>query len=140
MAEELDDLMTPTTPHCSNPEQLGDGTATLKLETNRPLVLVRDRLPQHGVGVIWEWTRTAYSRWTAVANVEPKRIFAMTEATSADVVQLVTVANLGSGRVLADQMLPYPGGNVLTMRINTVIRWNPTDGPMQQGIDPVRTL
>jgi hypothetical protein len=143
-ATDLDDvggLIVPPLPRCDNPEQLGDGTTMmLKLQTNRPLVYVKDPLPGYGVDVIWEWLRTAYARWTSVCDLEPRRILSPAEATPADVVNYVTVANLGGGGVLADQQLPFPGGTVLRMRINSVIKWVPTDGPMQGGIDPVRTL
>lgn len=126
---------------CGVQEEFGDGSPTLKLPTNRPLVLVRDPLPQHPVEEIWEWVEEAYRRWTAVCDLVPKRIFDLTEAGPNDVVNLITVADLGGGGVLADQMLPYQGGRTLRMRINSRIKWQATDGQMVGGtIDPRRTL
>ena len=139
MADE--DLIEPPLIVCGNTEMLGDGQVlSLKLQTNRPLVLVRDALPGFDQEVIWEWLRTAYSRWTAVCDLVPRRILDLAEAGAADVVNFVTVADLGGGGVLADQQLPYPGGNVLRMRINSRIKWKPTDGQMSGGVDPIRTL
>lgn len=126
---------------CGVSEQMGDGSPMLKLPTNRPLVLVRDPLPQFPQDEIWDWIEEAYRRWTAVCDFVPKRIFDLSEAGPNDVVNLITVADLGGGGVLADQMLPYQGGRVLRMRLNSRITWLATDGPMSGGrIDPVRTI
>lgn len=126
---------------CGCPEQLGDGTPSLKLQTNRPLVFVQDALPGHTKDTIWSWLEESHARWGAVCDWKATRIKNLNEAGQTDYVQLVTVADLGGGGVLADQVLPYPGGRVLRMRINSRIRWKATDGPMQGGtIDPVRTL
>lgn len=126
---------------CGNGEQFGDGTPALKLATNRPLVYVQDALPSHSWDEIWTWLAEAHARWGAVCDWRARRIMDMTEAGPTDVVNLVTVADLGGGGILADQMLPYTGGRVLRMRINARIRWQATDGAMPQGtIDPIRTL
>lgn len=126
---------------CGCPETFGDGTPALKLQTNRPLVFVRDPLPEHGVEEIWTWLDAAHKRWGSVCDWQARRIMDLSEAGPADYVQLVTVADLGGGGVLADQMLPYTGGRILRMRINSRIQWHATDGPMSGGtIDPVRTL
>lgn len=124
---------------CGCTEQLGDGTPALKLPTNRPLVIVRDALPGHSQDEIWSWIEEAYRRWTEVCDFVPRRITAGQEKPG-DFVNLITVADLGGGGVLADQELPYSGGSVLRMRINSRINWVRTDGQMQGGIDPVRTL
>lgn len=125
---------------CGCVEQFGDGTPALKLGTNRPLVLVRDALPNHDREAIWTWLEEAYRRWSLVCDFNCKRISDVSEAGPNDVIHLVTVADLGGEGVLADQMLPYTGGRILRMRINSRIAWNRTDGPMTSGIDPVRTL
>lgn len=126
---------------CGNMEQFGDGTPALKLQTNRPLVLVQDKLPNNPITEIIEWVREAYRRWTVVCDFVPRFITDLGQAGPGDVVNLITVADLGGSGVLADQMLPYTGGRILRMRINSRVTWKRTDGPMQQGtIDPVRTL
>jgi hypothetical protein len=126
---------------CGCVEQLGDGSPTLKLQTNRPLVFVRDALPGFSRDQIWSWVEEAYRRWGAVCDFKARRILDFAEAASTDYVNLITVADLGAGGVLADQQLPYTGGRVLMMRLNSRIRWMPTDGPMSGGgIDPVRTI
>jgi hypothetical protein len=125
---------------CGCSEMLGDGTPSLKLPTNRPLILVRDPLPNWTVDQIWGWLEKAHARWGEVCNWAAKRIHDIAEAGPGDVVNLVTVADLGGSGVLADQMLPYPGARVLAMRINSRVTWKPTDGQMVGGIDPIRTL
>jgi hypothetical protein len=126
---------------CGVPEQLGDGSPTLKLSTNRPLVYVQDELPGHSRDEIWLWLEEANRRWGLVCDWVARRIMDMAEAGPTDIVNLVTVADLGGGGVLADQVLPYRGGRVLRMRINSRIRWKATDGAMTGGtIDPIRTL
>ena len=125
---------------CGNPETLGDGSPALKLQTNRPKVLIRDALPGYTQNDIWGWLNEAHARWSSVCDWKATRIYDLTEMGPSDYVQLVTVADLGSGGVLADQMLPYTGGQILTNRINSRIRWKSTDGPMQSGtVDPIRT-
>ena len=125
---------------CGNPETLGDGSPALKLATNRPKVLIRDALPGYTRDDIWGWLKEAHARWASVCDWQATRIHDLTEMGPNDYVQLVTVADLGSSGVLADQMLPYSGGQVLLNRINSRIRWKPTDGPMQSGtVDPIRT-
>lgn len=129
---------------CGCVEQFGDGTPALKLATNRPLVLVRDALPDHSRDEIWAWMQEAHARWSAVCDWQAKRIHDLSEAGPNDIVQLVTVADLGGrtngGQVLADQVMPYAGGRVLRMRINSRVKWVRTDGPMHDGVDPARTL
>lgn len=126
---------------CGNAEQFGDGTPALKLQTNRPLIFVQDALPGFSRDDIWSWLKEAHARWGSVCDWQARRITDLSEAGATDYVQLVTVADLGGGGVLADQMLPYSGGRVLRMRINTRITWKATDGAMGSGtIDPVRTL
>lgn len=125
---------------CGVVEQLGDGTPSLKLPTNRPCVLVRDPLAGYTHTEIWGWIKEAYARWSAVCDWAGERIADLSEANGR-IVHLITVADLGDNGVLADQQLPYTGARVLPMRINTRIRWKPTDGPMLSGtIDPIRTL
>ncbi len=126
---------------CGCPEEFGDGTPALRLQTNRPLILVQDALPNHPRDEIWMWMREAHARWGAVCDWQAKRIMDITEAQPGDVVQLVTVADLGGGGVLADQMLPYQGGRILRMRLNSRINWRATDGQMTSGtVDPIRTI
>ncbi len=125
---------------CGNPEMFGDGTPALKLSTNRPLVFVRDALPNHNQNEIWLWLLEGYRRWSLVCDWAGQRIMDMSEAPAGRIVHLITVADLGGGGVLADQMLPYSGGTVLRMRINARIQWKATDGQMLGGIDPIRTL
>lgn len=126
---------------CGNGETFGDGTPALKLQTNRPLVFVRDALPDHAQDEIWSWMKEGHARWGAVCDWQARRIMDLSEAGPNDYVQLVTVADLGGGGILADQMLPYTGGRILRMRINSRVSWKATDGPMPSGtIDPVRTL
>lgn len=126
---------------CGCSETLGDGTPALKLATNRPLVYVRDSLPAHGKDEIFSWIRLAYQRIGEVCDWKGERIHNLNDAPAGRIVHLITVADLGNGGVLADQMMPYAGGNVLAMRINTRVHWQATDGQMQQGtVDPIRTL
>lgn len=125
---------------CGNGEMLGDGTAALKLPTNRPLYFVRDRLPGYSVEYIAGWIAEAFASWGKVCNLVARRIMSEQEAGPDDVVCLVTVDDLGSSGVLADQVLPYPGGKVLRMRINNRITWKRSDGVMSGGIDPLRCL
>ena len=126
---------------CGVRETFGDGTPALKLGTNRPLVLVRDSLPQHTRDEIWNWLQEANARWSGVCNWQARRILDITETGANDYINLVTTADLGSSGVLADQMLPYTGGRVLRMRINNRIQWKAADGPMPSGtVDPIRTL
>lgn len=126
---------------CGSVEQFGDGTPALKLATNRPLVMVQDALPGFSRDVIWSWFVEAHARWGSVCDWQARRIMDMSEAGPNDFVNLITVADLGPSGVLADQMLPYSGGNVLRMRINSRISWHATDGRMPSGkVDPLRTL
>lgn len=127
---------------CGCVEQFGDGTPALKLPTNRPLVFIQDALPAHSKDSIWEWMKEAHARWSEVCNWKAERIMDISEAGPNDCVQLVTVADLGSGGVLADQVLPYSGGRILRMRINHRINWKVASmGPMSPGtIDPIRTI
>lgn len=126
---------------CGCLEQFGDGSPALKLATNRPLVFVQDALPSWGKDAIWDWIAEGYERWAKVCDWKGRRIMDMNEAGPTDVVHLITVADLGGSGVLADQMLPYTGGRVLKMRINSRIKWQPTNGQMPSGtVDPIRTL
>lgn len=126
---------------CGVREALGDGSPSLKLGSNRPLVLIQDALPSHGRDEIWSWLEEAHNRWGKVCDWKAERIMDITDLGPNDYVQLVTVADLGTQGVLADQMLPYTGGRILKMRINYRVNWKRTDGPMPQGtVDPVRTL
>lgn len=125
---------------CGCGEQFGDGTPALKLATNRPLVLVRDALPGFTQDQIWAWFDEAYNRrWAKVCDWYARRIRDLTEAGPSDYVNLITVDDLGGGGILADQMLPYSGGRILRMRLNSRIQWRPHNGP-GQGIDPVRVI
>ena len=126
---------------CGVVEQLGDGSPSLKLPTNRPLVLIQDALPNHSKDEIWSWMKEAHARWGAACDWQARRISDPAEISPNDYVNLITVADLGGSGVLADQMLPYASGQILRMRINSRISWRATDGPMQSGtIDPIRTL
>lgn len=127
---------------CGCTEQLGDGSRSLKLNSNRPLVLVQDALPGFSRDEIYRWINEGYQRWAEHCDWRAGgRIGALSEARPGDIVHLITVADLGGGGVLADQVLPYSGARVLRMRINGRLRWQPTDGPMNGGaIDPIRTL
>ena len=126
---------------CGVGEMFGDGTPALQLPTKRPMVLIQDALPSASKDVIWDWYRAAAQRWEAVCGLMFRRISDLSEANDGDVVNLVTVADLGGGGILADQMLPYRGGQMLRMRINRRIRWEATDGSMMGGtIDPIRTI
>lgn len=126
---------------CGCVQQFGDGSPALKLPTNRPLVLIQDALTGFTRDEIWLWMKEGYDRWADVCNIKPTQIMDRSDANLDDVVQLVTVADLGGGGVLADMQLPYPGARVLMMRINTRIKWKATDGPMSSGtVDPIRTL
>lgn len=126
---------------CGCAEMFGDGTPALKLQTNRPLVFVRDALPGFSQDDIWGWLKEGHSRWKNVCDWGVRRIMDLSEAANTDYVQLVTVADLGDAGVLADQMLPYTGGRILRMRINSRISWLATDGLMSSGtVDPIRTL
>jgi hypothetical protein len=126
---------------CGVQEMLGDGSPALKLATNRPLVLVRDALPNHSRDELWSWLKEAHARWGSVCDWQARRIHDESEIGPNDYVNFVTAADLGGGGVLADQVLPYRGGRVLRMRINIRPRWKATDGPMAGGtVDPIRTL
>jgi hypothetical protein len=126
---------------CACPEQLGDGTPSLKLPTNRPLVFVRDSLRDYSQDKIWNWVEDACARWTSVSDIRVERIMDPSDAGPNDVLLLITVADLGGGGVLADQQLPYVGGRVLRMRINSRINWKPTKGRMAAGtVDPLRVI
>lgn len=124
---------------CGCPEQYGDGTPALKLSTNRPLVLIQDTLPNYSRDEIWSWMREAHARWGAVCDWVAERINDISDAGPGDVVNLITVADLGGGGVLADQMLPYTGGRILRMRLNRRVNWRATDGQMSGFVDPIRT-
>ncbi len=126
---------------CGVTEQFGDGSPALKLQSNRPLVVVQDALPSFDRDAIWSWLKEAHARWSSVCDWEARRIADPSEAGQGDVIQLVTVADLGNSGVLADQVLPHNGGRMLRMRLNARIRWKATDGPMSGGtIDPIRTI
>jgi hypothetical protein len=126
---------------CGVHEALGDGSPSLKLGTNRPLVYIQDALANHSKDVIWEWLKEAHARWGAVCDWKAERIVDLSESGPNDFIHLVTVADLGGGGVLADQMLPYSGGRILRMRINARINWQATDGQMTGGkVDPLRTI
>lgn len=127
---------------CNNTEQLGDGTPALKLPTNRPCVYIQQAPSGFSLDNVWEWFNEAYNvRWAAVCDWRARRIMSLSEAEPNDYVNHIKVADLGGGGVLADQQLPYTGGRVLTMRLNSRIRWKPTDGNMTSGtIDPIRVV
>ena len=126
---------------CGCVQQFGDGTAAIKLATNRPLVFIRDALSGWTKDDIWTWIKEGYLRWGDVCNLAPTRIMSDSDAKPSDIVHYITVANLGGGGVIADQMLPYNGGKQLVMRINSIVKFKPTDGPMQSGtVDPIRAL
>lgn len=125
---------------CGNSAEFGDGTPALKLQTNRPLVYIRDELSGYSRDEIWSWLKEAHARWGTVCDWRAVRIDDLNDAGANDYVQLVTVADLGGGGVLADQMLPYNGGRTLKMRINARIMWKATDGRMGSAVDPIRTL
>ena len=126
---------------CGCLEQFGDGTPSLKLPTNRPLVFIAAAPPGYTLDEVWGWLKEGHDRWGAVCDWKAERIDDVADAGAGDYVQLVTVADLGSGGVLADQMLPYAGGRILRMRLNSRIAWKATDGYMQPGlIDPIRTV
>ena len=126
---------------CGCIQQLGDGSPSLKLPTNRPYVLIRDELPGWSKDDIWSWLKEGHQRWGEVCDWRAQRINDLSEAGGSGIVQLVTVEDLGGGGVLADMQLPYPNARILRMRINSRIKWKPTDGKMAAGtIDPIRTL
>ena len=126
---------------CGCAEQLGNGSISLKLQTNRPLVFIQDQLPSYTRDQIWEWMSEAHARWSAVCDWQVRRIHDLAEAGPNDYVQTVYVADLGGDGILADQRLPYNGGRRLPMRLNERIRWVPTNGNFQNGtIDPIRTI
>lgn len=125
---------------CGCLEQFGDGSPALKLPTNRPCVLIQEAPVGYTLDDVWSWLREAHARWSAVCDWQARRVMDLSEVGNG-YVQLVTVADLGGQGVLADQMLPYAGGQILRMRLNSRIRWKATDGPMMSGtIDPVRTI
>jgi hypothetical protein len=126
---------------CGNPEALGDGTPALKLPTNRPLVYVQSAPPGQTLDAVWMWLREAHARWSEVCDWKATRVMDLSDAGQGEYVQLVQAADLGGGGVLADQVLPYNGGRVLRMRLNSRVRWRPTDLSMSGGaIDPIRTI
>jgi hypothetical protein len=135
-------MTTPVHYVCGCKAQLGDGTPSLKLPTNRPLVYVQQAPSGYTLDDVWKWLEEAYNRrWGSVCNFQARRIMSLNEATASDYVNHVTVADLGNGGVLADQELPYASGRRLMMRINSRIKWKPTDGAMTGGsIDPVRVV
>jgi hypothetical protein len=135
------ELMAPDNPLCGVPEMFGDGSMLLKLQSNRPAFCISDALPGYDVETIADWIEEAFSRWGQVADIKARRIKKLSDLKSGEYCVNVTVADLGTSGVLADQRLPHPGGFVLPMRINNRINWVPTNGQMQgRTIDPVRTL
>lgn len=89
---------------CWNPEQFGDGTAALRLDTNRPTWWLRDELPWMPRAALESKIQEALDEWKHVADVDCKR--ATSEAMARWV---ITVARLdGPGGVLADMQLPGP--------------------------------
>lgn len=115
-------------------------TAEARLGTKRPLVFIQDALP----GWSKDATATAYmdaaSRWTAGADIAWTLITDMAQAGPSNIVNRVSVADLGGGGVLADQMLPS-GQRILQMRMNSRISWVKTDGSMPGGkVDAVRVF
>ncbi len=126
---------------CGCIEQFGDGAPALKVGTNRPLVLIQGSMNGITQDEVWAWLREAHARWGSVCDWQATRIRDIQEAAQDSVIQLVTFADLGAGGVLADQVLPYQGGQVLRMRINVRINWRATDGQMSAGtVDPIRTI
>lgn len=115
--------------------------AKTRLQTKRPLVYVRDPLPGWSLEKTTDACVTAFSRWTKWADVQARVITDLAEANPhKDVVNIITVADLGGGGVLADQQLPNGSFGRLMMRMNSRIRWILTDGPMDGGMDAVRVL
>lgn len=128
---------------CGNPEQLGSGVESLKLQTNRPSFFVQDALAgQADQDEIAKWIEEGFLRWGAWSDLIATRVSSLQEGRKLSQVTChIIVADLGSSGVLADQRLPYTGGTVLQMRINSRIKWRATDGPMFKGtIDPLRTI
>lgn len=126
---------------CGCPEMLGDGSAMYKLPSNRFAFLVRDALPAYTRDEIAAWNFKALARWASVADIEGRRIFSMSELRDGEILNEITVADLGTNGTLADQQLPQPGVFIYRMRINSRIKWIETDGIMQPGTaDPVRTI
>lgn len=116
-------------------------TAAARLGTKRPLVYIQDALP----GWTKEATGNAYmeaaARWTAGADIAWTLITDMAQAGPSNIVNKITVADLGTGGVLADQVLPNGSGRILPMRMNTRISWVKTDGPMPNGkVDVLRVF
>lgn len=96
--------MTDIIRFCNNPEQFGDGTAALKLDTNRPTWWLRDELPWMKRTTLEDKIQEALDCWKAVADADCRR--AINEANARWV---VTVTRMdGPGGVLADMQLPGP--------------------------------
>lgn len=113
--------------------------AEVKLQTNRPLYLIKEPLPGKSRDETAELYERAFKRW-GKADIKTRRITDQAEAGPNDVVNLITAADLGGGGVLADQMLPNGSEKILQMRMNTRIKWMVTDSAMSDGIDPVRVF
>lgn len=111
---------------CGVREMIGDGSAAVKLQTNRPLVYIADAPP----GVTRESLTASYleafERWTRVANVETRLITDLAEAGPSDVLNYVTT-HAHAGQVLADQQLPNGSSNRLVMRVSTRVNWSSVD-------------
>lgn len=125
---------------CGCPENFGDGTALFKLPSNRFAYFVRDSLPNNSRDEIADWIAEAISRWRSVADIEGRRILRLEDLEAGELLDEITVADLGGGGVLADQQLPQPGVTRYRMRMNVRIKWVRTNGVMRAGeVDPVRT-
>lgn len=135
------ELIAPDNPQCGVAEMFGDGSMLLKLQTNRPAFCISDALPGYDADTIAKWIEEAFARWGQVADIVARRIKKLSDLKSGEYAVNVTVADLGTSGVLADQRLPHHGGFILPMRINNRINWVPTNGQMQgRTIDPIRTL
>lgn len=97
-----DTFTSPPIYFCRNPEQFGDGTAALKLHTNRPTWWLRDELPWMKRAQLEAVIQEAADRWTKVCDFK-----AVKAGNEASALWVFTVARLdGPGGVLADAMLP----------------------------------
>ncbi len=89
---------------CRNPEQFGDGSAMLRMDTNRPTWWLRDELPWMKRSILEERIQESLDNWRAVADVDCRR--AINEANARWV---ITTARIdGAGGILADMQMPGP--------------------------------
>lgn len=110
---------------CACTEAFGDGSQQVKLPSNLVTFRVDGALPGITVPQLEDACLQAWQRWAAVIGIKVDKH----PNPKTDPTQYVVPAQMdGSSGVLADQELPYRGGN-LRMRLDFSERWHIGDDP-----------